>query len=780
MAIKRRVAGLGILPLAALALVSSASARPDPSHLVLPVPQPGFAGEIRETMGESTPMPYRHVRPPAGAPNIFLFMADDVGFSMSSTFGGPVPTPNMDRLARGGQRYNRFHSAGVCSPSRAALLTGRNPHRVGTGHIVDLAAGYPGYDGHFPASAATIAQTLQLNGYNTAMFGKHHNVPPGEVSDAGPFHMWPTGIGFEYFYGFPHGESDQFRPNVYRGTNRLPAASGKVELFEKRMADDTMRWLRNHIAAAPDRPFFVYYSPGSTHAPHQAPPELIARFKGRFDQGWDRARGETFRRQKAMGIIPQDARLTPRPESIPAWDSLSGTERAYALRGMEVAAAMLAYQDEQLGRVLDEMERTGILDDTLVIVIQGDNGASGDGDEAGVTDEMFAMNFVQEGEADRAAAIEKLGSEYSHGSYAEGWGWAMNAPFPWYKSKAGMLGALRDGMIVSWTGHVANPGGICDRFGHLVDIAPTLLEAAAIPAPESVFGVRQMSFDGKSLLDSLDRCEGGPARTQYFEVGGKAGLYSEGWMIASTNNAVSHFDPEAAKLRIDEPAAWRLYDLDTDYSQSRDVTEKFPERRDALYALWRKEAVRNNVLPIRSGFAPTQVQSEPRKRFDFWGKDVSIPAHPDGLMGAHLNRGFNLKADIELPAAGTSGVIMALGSRFSGWSLFLEQGRPVFRFARSIRPGDTTSVTSAKALPQGANGLELRFVADGPARPARAEIGANGEVLASGDIPGNLVMPLGVGENLDAGRDTGAAVTEYAREEGRFEGEIHHIVIEYD
>lgn len=763
-----------------LAMLAASSARGQPVRTSLPIPQPEFSGEIRESMAESRPSSYQPVRAPVSAPNIFLFMADDVGFSMSSTFGGPVPTPNMDRLAAKGQRYNRFHTAGVCSPSRAALLTGRNPHRVGTGHISDLAAGYPGYNAHFPASATTIAQTLRLNGYSTAMFGKHHNVPPGQYSDAGPFDMWPTGLGFEYFYGFPHGESDQLHPNVYRGTSLLPQTPGPPELFERRMADDAMHWVRNHIAAAPDKPFFIYYSPGSTHAPHQAPPELIERFNGKFDMGWDTLREQTFQRQSAQGIIPKDARLTPRPEGIAAWDSLTAVERAYALRGMEVAAAMLAYQDEQLGRVLDEMERTGVLDDTLVVVIQGDNGASGDGDRAGLTDEMFAMNFVKEDAADLAANIEKLGGELSHGSYAEGWGWAMNTPFPWYKSHAGMLGALRDGMIVSWKGRVAEPGNVCDRFGHLVDIAPTLLDAANVPAPKTVFGVEQMSLDGVSLLDSLSACTKGPPRTQYFEVGGKAGLYSDGWMLSIDNDEGWQLGPETGESAIGNVQAWKLYDLNADFSQSRDVAADHPDRRDALFALWREEAKRNNILPIRSGFVPAKSLIEPRSRYDFWGNDVGIPAHPDGLMGPQLNRSFTLKADLSLDGQGASGVVMALGSRFAGWSLFLEQGRPVFVFARSVKPQDTTRIAASEPLSKSLTSLELRFTATGPGRPARAEISSGGKVLAAADIAANFFLPLGVGERFDAGRDTGVPVTDYRSPLGALEGNIRHISVEYE
>ncbi len=754
---------------ATLAVALAASARANPDRTSLPIEQPVFSGEIGPSMAASRPSPWQPVRAPQGAPNILLFMADDVGFSMSSTFGGPVATPAMDRLAAAGMRFNRFHTTGVCSPSRAALLTGRNPHRVGTGHIVDLSAGYPGYNGRFPRSAATIAQTLRLNGYNTAMFGKHHNVPPGEGSAAGPFDMWPTGLGFEYFFGFPNGESDQIRPILFRGTDRVPDATGQPDLLEKRLVDDTAKWLRNHVAAAPDKPFFVYFASPSVHAPHQAPPELIARYMGRFSQGWDKLREETFRRQRAMGIVPANARLTPRPAAIAAWNSLSGTERAYAERGMEVAAAMLAYQDEQLGRLLDEMERTGVLKDTLVMVIQGDNGASGDGDRAGVTDEMQHINGVKADEGWLAANVDKLGGEYAHGSYAEGWGWAMNAPFPWYKTHAGMLGAVRDGMIVSWQGHVAKPGSTCDSFGRLVDIAPTLLDAARLPAPGEVNGVRQMSFDGTSLLANLAACTGSSAGTQYFEVGGKAGLYHDGWLLSTEDIGKTMAGPEG----------WQLFDLDMDYSQANDVAARYPDRAKAMFELWQSEAQRNNVPPYRVGFSPTPPETAPRRQYDFWGKDVSIPSSPDGLMWPSLNGSFTLDADVVLDRPDSSGVVLALGSHFAGWSLFLEKGRPVFVYARSTKPSETIRIAADSALVAGPNRLTLRFASQGPFRPARAEISQGGRVLAGGDIPATLYLPLGVGEQMDAGRDLGVPVTAYATPLGAIEGDIRHISLRF-
>ena len=503
-------------------------------------------------------------------------MADDVGFSMSSSFGGPVPTPNMDRLAAAGLRYSRFHTTSICSPSRAALLTGRNHHNAATGHLADLPLDYPGYTARIPRSTATIAEVLKQNGFNTAMFGKHHNVPPGEHSAAGPFDHWPTGLGFEYFFGFPHGDTDQWSPVLYRGIHPLlDGESGSEsdgeppgELLDARLADDAIRWVRDQQSAAPGKPFFIYFAPGSTHAPHQAPRSEIARFRGHFDQGWDRVREETWRRQLAAGIVPEGTVLTGRPEEIAAWSSLSPAQRAFAARGMEVAAAMLAYQDEQLGRILDELERMGLLDDTLFLIVQGDNGASGDGDLAGLVSEFSMINGVPPDEDDEAwllANLDRLGGEQSYGSFARGWGWAMNAPLRWYKYHASMLGGIRNGMIAAWGDRIAEPGSVCAEFTHLVDIAPSVYEAASgCRPPGSVHGVDQKPLDGESLLAGFRGCRPDRPRTQYFELGGMAGLYHDGWFLGTDRVAGKGAEP------------WALYDLRRDFSQSRDLAAERP------------------------------------------------------------------------------------------------------------------------------------------------------------------------------------------------------------
>ena len=761
---------------AALGLASTGAA--ETPQTVLPVPEAPFAGRIGDTVAQSTPSPLPRVQAPAGAPNIFVFLGDDVGFAMSSVFGGPVPTPNMQRLAAAGERYNRFHTTAICSPTRAALLTGRNHHNVGVGHLTDLPSDFPGYDAEIPASTATIARTLTLNGYNTAMFGKHHDVPATEDTQAGPFDHWPTGLGFEYFYGFVAGDSDQYHPVLYRGTNRLPDYDGPAVLLDKRLADDAITWVHNQQAAAPNKPFFIYYATGSTHAPHQAPPEYIARFKGRFDQGWDQVREETYQRQLAARIIPPGTKLTPRPDAIPAWASLSPVQKAFAARAMEVAAAMLAYQDEQLGRVLSELDRMGVLDNTLVMVVQGDNGASAETGNSGTINEMGRLgNGLKEDDAWLAANVDKLGSELTYESYPAGWAWAMDTPFPWTKQYASMLGGIRNGLIMSWKGHVAHPNSVCAQFGHVVDVAPTALEAAGLPAPDIVYGVKQKPLDGQSLLSSLTNCQPDKPRTQYFEITGKVGLYKDGWFLSEDDGRKpweqtppAGFDPT--------PLSWKLYDLRTDFSQADDVAALHPDELKALQQTWREEATRNNVFPLDHRFSMGRGRNpfQTRKSFDYWGSDVSVRASSGPMF---VGRSFTLDADFRLDKTHASGAIFALGSRFGGWSLYLDQGRPSLVYAYSTRPDDVTRIAAAKPLPVGAGHLRLDFTSEGLGKGAMVQILEGETVVASGHIPKTIFTAAGNGEMLDVGRDTGVTVTDYRTPHGQLEGDVSHVSLQF-
>jgi arylsulfatase A-like enzyme len=751
---------------------------------ILPVPAPSFSGTIAEHVSQSKADPQRPISAPDGAPNVLLFMSDDVGFAMSSTFGGPVPTPNFDRLAAQGQRYNRFHTTGICSPSRAALLTGRNHHNAGVGYLSDLPVGFPGYGGKILPQTATIAQVLKLNGYNTAMFGKHHNVTITERSDAGPFETWPTGLGFEYFYGFVGGDTDQYTPNLYRGTSRVDPDEDKgpkgQPMLEKRLADDIIRWVHNQKASAPDKPFLVYWAPGSTHAPHQAPPDYIARFKGHFDGGWDKAREDSFRRQRAAGIIPKSTKLTTRPEAIPAWDTLDAKQKAFAARSMEVAAAQLAYEDEQFGRVLNELERMGLLGNTLISVVAGDNGASGEAGPKGTINELRSIQTHDEDQAWLQANTERLGSSATYGNYPVGWAWAMNTPLRWTKQFGSMLGGIRNGMILSYPGHVAKPGATCGAFGHLNDLVPTVLEAAGLPAPTSVNGIAQKPIDGKSLLGSLSQCQPKAPRTQYFEIGGKMGLYHNGWFLSGDDGRPAWQSASNAK---DAPKVqWTLYDLTKDFSQSTDLSLKAPEQLKLMRDLWQREATRNNVFPLDAR-RPTEradrsLLGKPRKHYDYWGKDVSIPASATAPFLAARN--FTLEADLKLDKAGASGAIVAWGSRFGGWSLYLDEGRPVFGWAKSTDPKEMALVQSATALPQGATKLRLRFTNAGPGKGAEVVMSADGRELARGVLPSNYLSPAGGGETLDIGRDIGVTVVDYKTPHGAIEGDVPHVVIDFD
>ncbi len=746
---------------------------------VLPLPAPAFDGQIAENVLDSKPGTPRRVRAPQGAPNVLLFMADDVGFAMSSAFGGPVPTPNMERLAATGQRYNRFHVTGICSPSRAALLTGRNHHNVGVGYLSDLTANFPGYGGRILPETATIAQILRLNGYNTGMWGKHHNNPGEERGPSGPFDNWPTGLGFEYYYGFPHGDSDQWEPIMYRGTQMVDPDELKGEVADQRLADDIIHWVHNQKASAPDKPFLVYLAPGSTHAPHQAPEDWIARFKGKFDQGWDRMREESFRRQLAMGVIPRGTRLTPRPAQIPAWDTLTPEQKAFAARSMEVAAAQLAFQDAQLGRVIDELRRMGQADNTLFAIIQGDNGASGEAGPKGTINELRGMGTLGEDEAWMHANTPRLGGRMTYGSYPVGWSWAMNAPFRWVKQHASMLGAIRQGMILSWGNRAAHPGAICSQFGHLVDIAPTILEAAQLPVPESVYGVRQKPMDGQSLLSSMQKCEPDRPRTQYFEISGKVGLYHNGWFASMDNGRAGWqlMPPTGARPKVE----WTLYDLTKDFSQGIDLSKQNPAKLEELKQIWLQEAARNNVFPLDHRFGPGRgnyaSRAGARKNFDFWGKDVSIPATNDPIL---IGRSFTLNADVVLDKADSSGAVVAMGSHFGGWSLWLDKGRPRFTWARSTDPKEIVELKAEQPLPQGASKLTVRFASQGMGKGADIVISAGGTEVARGSVPVNYFNPAGGGETLDIGRDLGVTVTDYPTDRGKIEGDVPHVRVDLD
>ncbi len=757
---------------AALAIVlvttsaSAAAVGAAGAPIILPKPVEPFAGTIGATFADSVPSFQKPVQAPAGAPNVLLVLTDDVGFAAASTFGGPVPTPALDRLARTGLRYNRFHTTAMCSPTRAALLTGRNHHAVGTGIVTDTASGYPGYWVVIPRSAATVAEVLRLNGYNTAFFGKHHNIPQGsDDSSAGPFDLWPTGLGFEYFYGFIGGDTNQWRPSLYRGTSHVEGPPHADATLDHYLAQDVIHWIHNQKAAAPDKPFMAYFAPGSAHAPHQAPADWIAKFKGRFDQGWDKLREESLARQKKAGIAPRDTLLTPRPAGIPAWASLSADQRRAYARMMEVFAGMLAYQDAQVGVVLDELERIGQRDNTLIVFIEGDNGASPEGDTTGSMNELGTLaNGMKEDTGWLLAEMDKMGGPESYQVFPVGWAWATNAPFQWTKQVGSHLGGTRNGMVVSWPARIKEQGGIRSQFAHVNDIMPTILEAVGLPAPDIVNGVPQQRIDGTSLVYSFDNAKA-PERhvRQYFEMLGNRAIYDHGWMASSTPGRLPWKSGGSAGLPTDYK--WELYDLTRDFSQSRDLSAREPQRLAALQSLWMEEAKANNVLPLddRQGTMRamgSRTAMPQRNSFVYWGSDISVAQSKAPPLNV---RSFTIDAEITVPEGGAKGALIASGSRFGGWSFHFEDGRPVVVEAASQKPEDQFRIAGTKPVAAGARRIRYDYALDGkPGQGGMMTIAVDGQTVARGRIGRTGFVTAGLGETFDIGRDTAATVVDLA------------------
>lgn len=778
---KFMVAALGSTFLCALLVpVSPARAQPPTTaERVLPRPPAPFTGTIGTTYADSRGAVSTPVTAPKGAPNVLLVLTDDVGFGLSSTFGGPVPTPNLDRLAANGLRYNRFHTTAMCSPTRAALLTGRNHHAVGSGIVTDLAAGYPGYSGVMPKSAATIAKVLTLSGYNTAMFGKHHNVQPGAVSAAGPFDQWPTGLGFEYFYGFVGAETNQFHPALYRGITPVKAPEG--EMLDEILVDDAILWVHNQQAAAPDKPFFLYLATGSAHAPQQAPKAWIEKFRGQFDQGWDRMNGETLARQKALGVVPADTIATPRPETIPAWDTISDGRKKTNARMMEVVAGMLAHQDYQFGRLIDELERTGELENTLVLFIQGDNGAPAEGGLHGNTNPLGGFNGFLETEAQMVAKIDELGGPNTNQNFGAGWSWAMNTPFRWQKQVGSHLGGTRNGLVVAWPAGIQGRG-VRPQFHHVIDIAPTILDAAGLPAPAVVEGAEQQRMDGVSIAYSFNAPQAAGTRgTQYFEMMGNRAIYHDGWIASTTPVRAENWVQRPPPAHVTPDAyQWELSNIDDDFSQSRDLAARNPGKLAEMKALFDQEAKRNGVYPLDDRLdmqrfaAAHALGPKPRASYVYWGKDITVP----GDMGPSFTGSFSLTAAIETEAGATDGVLAALGGKFAGWSFYLKDGRPMVTMAGANTPERVFQVGGNQRVSSGPSLVRYDFEADGLGGGGLMRISIDGREVGQGRIEQTILRTTEMTDTLDVGFDGHTPVTGDYANEGRFAGEIRKLTIE--
>jgi arylsulfatase A-like enzyme len=755
-------------------------ALPSGAQEVLPRPEQAFGGFIGRKAKDSVKSFPQEVAAPKGAPNVLLILTDDVGFGASSTFGGPIPTATMDRLAQGGLRYNNFHTTALCSPTRAALLSGRNHHTAATGVIMELGSGFPGYNSLMPKSAGTFAEVLKQNGWNTAWYGKNHNVPDWQGSQAGPYDLWPTGLGFEYFYGFIGGDANQWAPALVENIKPIePPHGAKDYHLDKDLADRCIDRIRMLNAVAPDKPWLQYYAPGTAHAPHHAPKEWIARFKGKFDQGWDRMREETFARQKQLGIIPQNTRLTERTAGIPAWDTLTADQKKLFAHMMEVYAAALAHADYQMGRILDAIEEIGDLDNTLVIYIQGDNGASAEGGPQGVLNEMTYFNGVPEDFQEVLRRMDSLGGPDTYNHYPIGWAHAMDTPFQWTKQVASHFGGTRNGLVISWPARIKDRGGIRTQFHHVIDIAPTVLEACGVQAPSVLNGVPQKPIEGVSMVYSFDDARApSKHRTQYFEMFANRAIYSDGW-VAATTPPVAPWDLKGKVPDVDD-YRWELYHVAEDFSEAVNVANTEPVKLRALQDLFWVEAAKYNVIPIDNTRAERMdVSTRPsltrgRSVFTYYPGQARIP---EGAAPDTKNRSFKVAADVVIPAAGADGVIATQGGRFNGWGLYLLGGRPVFHY--NLAGVHRFTVAAKDKLTPGEHVLIAEFAYDGGGigRGANVKITVDDKPVAEGRVERSTPIRMSIDETLDIGEDTGTPVSEDYQVPFKFTGNLKRVLI---
>jgi arylsulfatase len=730
--------------------------------------------------------PIEQLRPPKGAPNILVILIDDAGFGSSSAFGGPCQTPNAERLAAGGLKYTRFHTTALCSPTRQALLTGRNHHSVGMGGITEIASGSPGYSSVLPNTAAPIAKTLKLNGYATAQFGKCHEVPVWETSPAGPFNAWPTGGGgFEYFYGFIGGEAHQWYPSLYEGTTPVEVKTTPEEgyHFMADMTDKAIGWIGQQRALMPDKPFFVYFAPGATHAPHHVPKEWADKYRGKFDGGWDKLREETIARQKALGVIPPDCRLTARHKEIPAWDAMPDDLKPVLRRQMEVYAGFLEYTDHHVGRLLDSLKQVGSFDDTLVYYIIGDNGASAEGTLNGTYNEMINFNGMAaiETPAFLNARIDKLGGPESYNHYAVGWAHAMNTPYQWTKQVASHWGGTRNGTIVHWPRGIKGKGELRTQFHHVIDIAPTLLEAAGLPEPISVDGVHQKPIQGVSMLYSFNDARAAERHeTQYFEMFGNRGIYHKGWTAVTRHKTPWILIGEKTPAFDDD--VWELYDTSKDWSQANDLSKQMPEKLHEMQRLWLIEATRYDVLPLDDDLAK-------RLNADTAGRPVLIKGNTQVLFGGMgrlsensvvniKNKSHAVTAEIEVPKSGAEGVIIAQGSNIGGWALYAKGGK--LKYCYNLLGVQHFYVEATSVLPAGAHQVRMEFAyaGGGLGKGGKVSLFVDGKPVGEGTVAATAAMIFSADDGCDVGVDTGSPVSEdYGPQGNAFSGRVKGVQI---
>jgi arylsulfatase A-like enzyme len=748
---------------------------------VLPIKEP-TAPSITEMDIRKTQPPARfEVKAPEKAPNIVIVLIDDQGFGQSSAFGGPIHEPTLEKLAASGLRYNNFNTTALCSPTRVALLTGRNHHLNNAGAIMELATAYPGNTGVRPNSIAPMAEMLRLNGYSTAAFGKYHETAPWEVSVSGPFDRWPTHSGFDKFYGFIGGETNQWAPAIYDGTVRVEHPRDPNYHFTTDMTNQAINWIQAQQSLTPDKPFFVYFATGATHAPHHAPKEYIDKYKGKFDQGWDRLREETFERQKALGVIPPNAKLTPRPKEIPAWEDQTPDQKKLFARQMETYAGFGEHTDHEVGRLVDALETMGEMDNTLFLYIVGDNGASAEGGPEGAYNEIMALNGIIGNASQMMDHIDDWGSPNTFPHYAIGWAWAGDSPLQWTKQVASHFGGTRNGMVVHWPTGINAQGEIRSQFTHAVDVAPTVLEAAGLPFPRIVNGTEQTPFSGVSFMYTFEDAKA-PERhtTQYFEMFGNRAIYHDGW-IACTRHSIPWLMVPLPPVKDD---VWELYHVSEDFSEADNLAEKHPEKLKELQKLFDQEAVKNHVYPIddrRSERFDASIAGRP----DLMGKRTSMTVY-EGMTGMMenvfinvKNRSYTITADVELSTPSSDGVIIAQAGRFGGWTLYMKGGKVHHEY--NFFGLERTNIASPTAVAPGKHEIKYEFVFDGgkPGSGGTSILYVDDRKVAEGRIPKTQPFVFSADEGVDVGMDGETAVSkDYKEGENKFTGTIKKIIID--
>ena len=742
----------------------------------LPAPQPTFGGVIKNGALQSKPWWAPRVVPPQSAPNVLLIITDDAGFGVPSTFGGVIPTPTMDRVANEGLRYNRMFSTALCSPTRAALITGRNHHSAGFGVISEQSTGFPGYNSIIDRDKATIGRMLKDNGYSTAWFGKDHNVPAFQASQRGPFDQWPTGMGFEYFYGFVGGDTNQWEPNLFRNTTQIFPFQGKEGQWNliTGMADDAVDYVSRMHQIDPSKPIFIKYAPGATHAPHHPTKEWVDKIAAMhlFDDGYEKLRERIFENQKKLGVIPKDLKLTPWPkEVLKPWDELSPEAKKLFIKQVEIFAAYAAYSDAEIGRVVKAFEEAGRLDNTLIIYINGDNGTSAEGGPMGTPNEVAFFNGLNELPVDvQMKFYDVWGTQYTYNHMSAGWSWAFDTPFDWFKQNASRLGGINQNMAVSWPARIKDKGALREQFVHVIDVVPTILEAAGLKAPQVVDGIKQAPIEGTSFAYTFDpKNAKAPSRhkTQYFEMMGQWALYDDGWLLSTKVNrapwqAFGPANPDPLNNQV-----FQLYNLNQSWNQEDDVAAKYPQKVKAMRTKFVAEAKKYQVFPLDASVAARIVAPRPnitagRSEFVYTQPMIGLPQGDSPLL---LNTSYTVTADIEVPAGGGEGMILTSGGRFGGYGFYLLKGKPVWLW--NLVDLERLKWEGAEALPPGRHTVEFDFKYDGlgagtlafnnfsgVGRPGTGVLKVDGKVVDTKAMPKTLPMILQWDESFDIGSDT--------------------------